>query len=1274
MNPALEGFVLWLADFYLAATLLLLAACAALTLLKQPARRMAVAWGTFIALLLAAFLCGVASRPRVDLRSLIARPAPLAVEVMPNDAVPSSPTVHTTLENSIETTPPVAVSETVVELPVEVAAQPVRVIEAVPERKFDFQKALAGGLWIFLIGSALITVRLVVGVWQAVRLVRGSGAAPRELVEELRSIVGAGVQLPRLRLHGQLVTPVATGTFWPTIALPRRFYEMATREELRAALAHEWAHIRNGDLWLLALDRCLLPVLWAHPIFGVVRRRARQDQELLADAAAATLADPAEYAAQLVAWARDLAGIRRVAVSHAVGIWERPTGLALRISNLLNNSDRMAVRCSGRVRGMAVVGLALLSLLAVSISVRPPIAASEPPAPNEAAIGRKSEFPTANGFHVGAQQIGGTCLDPEQNPLSRVEVSLYVIDYDDGQKLLQQTATDNAGQFVFRNVPLIKGGRYARSHYLLIAQQKGRASAIKQARLGEWQDLSMPKAAPFKGAIHDAQGQPIRGALVYLGSAVGFDYPVVPVDGLRAARSNEKGAFEIQDLAPYQYIRRNFTSKRRRGMVAFTPGPPWMRIEHPDYAGRIVPFTAIPGAIDVVLAKGSVVKGRLIDEKSGKPAAHVKVFIQEIRGQDFKNFMVLDRGAETDASGYYRFHSVPKGKFNICLSSRLPDRTAVAINSFEVPEGQAVEAPAMRLIRGGVVKGLVIDDVTGKPVVHDDDEFLDVQVWGPSRPNTGDGIDIAEIAMDGTFEIRLPPGKNFLGLRTDNTGEIFMPADGGSSGGYYSVPDGGELELEFHVRRVKPPKKVEGKATQIEPSLKVRVVNNAGRSVGGATVIAGWPGAKNAPYKKQQFTSDTSGSVELPASTGPRRLLAFASDGELAGQTLVKPDEAEATVTIGKAARLHGRLLNMELSPIRRRRLLCSITDAKGDETVVHLTGQTDDAGEFVFAGVPAGARARLYWLNPLDKMYAEGVSFLCHGPGKVELGDILDREFIVSWTKDRMDDKWLPPVSRLARMSWDEMNAANADFSEAYSLNEGQNVRRFYHHLGDVRRRWVQRHYSGNAGIGEWGPAMTLVRYQDKTLGWEATFSGEPEPSRSLKSVIKSVCGLGDAEIEGPNKLLQTSVTGDFLFRLGSPTQKRVAELEKILWDELQLRVQLNLEEEPRKVFVAEGTFQLKPLPKHPGAVVLYSEAGPDGPDINGWGGGSGSFREFLEATANHIQRRIVNGVQSPPKTQVEWFFTGSQGADAVLKHVTEQTGVTFREETRTMRVLHVE
>src|SRR6185369_7582438 len=113
---------------------------------------------------------------------------------------------------------------------------------------------------------------------------------------------------------------------------------------VHAALAHEWAHIRHGDLWFLLIERLLVPLLAWHPLFWWLRRSVRLDQELLADAAAAGN-EPVEYAEALLAWAKTArpapAGLA------ALSLWESPHTLSRRVAMLLD-SNRPAARCLSR--------------------------------------------------------------------------------------------------------------------------------------------------------------------------------------------------------------------------------------------------------------------------------------------------------------------------------------------------------------------------------------------------------------------------------------------------------------------------------------------------------------------------------------------------------------------------------------------------------------------------------------------------------------------------------------------------------------------------------------------------------------------------------------------------------------------------------------------------------------------------------------------------------------------------------------------------------------
>ena len=116
--------------------------------------------------------------------------------------------------------------------------------------------------------------------------------------------------MPRLGIAKCLPMPVAVGLWRPVILLPTTMVKQSEPSELRTVLAHELAHVRHRDLWLLAALRALLVVLWAHPLFWLLRRRVRLDQEMLADAAATEVSDRHHYANQLVRLARTSAAVR----------------------------------------------------------------------------------------------------------------------------------------------------------------------------------------------------------------------------------------------------------------------------------------------------------------------------------------------------------------------------------------------------------------------------------------------------------------------------------------------------------------------------------------------------------------------------------------------------------------------------------------------------------------------------------------------------------------------------------------------------------------------------------------------------------------------------------------------------------------------------------------------------------------------------------------------------------------------------------------------------
>jgi beta-lactamase regulating signal transducer with metallopeptidase domain len=205
------------------------------------------------------------------------------------------------------------------------------------------------------------------GAIASARFVGRTQATPDRLGVILDRVVGEGVRPPRLIICPKLLHPVAVGLIRPSIVLPARFADMEPEGRIEAALAHEWAHIRNGDLWLLAASRLLLPLLFAHPMYAGLRRRMRADQEALADAEAGAREGRIAYAEALLCWSR--AGGDRVPNTFApsLGLWGRSSSLARRVALLLDRDFRVEPACPRPWRmGVCGVSAALIMVLGLA--------------------------------------------------------------------------------------------------------------------------------------------------------------------------------------------------------------------------------------------------------------------------------------------------------------------------------------------------------------------------------------------------------------------------------------------------------------------------------------------------------------------------------------------------------------------------------------------------------------------------------------------------------------------------------------------------------------------------------------------------------------------------------------------------------------------------------------------------------------------------------------------------------------------------------------------
>jgi hypothetical protein len=250
------------------------------------------------------------------------------------------------------------------------------------------------------------------------------------------------------------------------------------------------------------------------------------------------------------------------------------------------------------------------------------------------------------------------------------------------------------------------------------------------------------------------------------------------------------------------------------------------------------------------------------------------------------------------------------------------------------------------------------------------------------------------------------------------------------------------------------------------------------------------------------------------------------------------------------------------------------------------------------------------------------------------------------------------------------------------YALPDGEVLKRVAPPFPAFRLDYYTQEFADQAKLIPRGPAVMTFRWQDGRLrNWSMTFTGPNDDGVTVPALVEWLAGIHPQEIEGDEGLLKESINGDWVVREGAAAEKVVPRLEEILRHEVKHPVSLALRDVERKVIVLRGTYRPMPLPGYdPEDIQLY---GKDLVPNSGAGGGSGKFEQFLAEAGAFMGRRLVGEVEGAPP-RVGWRyhkrspFTKQEAKedtdpDGVLKHIAEQTGLTFKEETRKVRVLFV-
>jgi beta-lactamase regulating signal transducer with metallopeptidase domain len=153
------------------------------------------------------------------------------------------------------------------------------------------------------LGASAITVGGLRGIWQQRRALRVCEPAPSYLADHVKVLARRfGIRAPAAFIRDRLSMPVLSCIGRPRLVWPRAMSDRETVTRCDGVLAHELAHLKRRDHWIVYVELVIAIVCWWNPLFWLIQRQLHQMRELACDAMALAVArqSRSEYAQELL--------------------------------------------------------------------------------------------------------------------------------------------------------------------------------------------------------------------------------------------------------------------------------------------------------------------------------------------------------------------------------------------------------------------------------------------------------------------------------------------------------------------------------------------------------------------------------------------------------------------------------------------------------------------------------------------------------------------------------------------------------------------------------------------------------------------------------------------------------------------------------------------------------------------------------------------------------------------------------------------------------------